>query len=192
MAEHLRWREGHLVCRGGSGGSHRSGGRPRREVCEDPPRGWDRNRDSGRMAWGRPRAHADGADPGMDASSRLQESRTGRLRNERESTPLVRIPRLRERGRQPTPCAHPWRLRRGNPDGFVVARLRPSKSGHEPYPSGTDTTTGEPPNGAPIQESREEQEGTHEKANERGSDRTQPTRARDQYAVLREQVGNKG
>src|SRR2546429_5852358 len=191
MAEHLRWREGHLVCRGCSRGSHRIGGLPRRDVCEDPPRGWDRNRDSGWMAWGRPRAHADGADSEMDASPRLQESRTGRLRNKRESTSLVRIPRLRERGSQRTPCAHPRRLRRRNPDGFVVARLRPSTLGHQPYPSLTDTTTGESPNGAQIQESREEQEGTHEKAKERGSDRTHPTRDANRHAVPRDQRGRK-
>src|SRR5881409_1419328 len=192
MARHLRWRAGHLVRRGCGRGSDRLGGLSRRDVREDPPRGWDRNCDPRRMARGRPRAHADGADPGMDASSWLQEGRTGRLRNERASTPTVRIPRLRERGRQPTPCAHPWRLRRRNPDGFVVARLRPSKSGHQPYPSGTDTTTGESPNGAQIQESREEQEGTHEKANERGSDRTHSTRDANRYAIPRDQRSRKG
>src|SRR5438093_462039 len=124
MAPHLRWGACHPNRRGCGRGSDRFGRLPRRDVREDPPRGWDRHCDPGRMARGRSRTHADGADSGVDASSWLQESRTGGLRHEHESAPPVRIPRLRERRRQPTSCAPPRRLRRRDPYGSLVAGLR--------------------------------------------------------------------
>src|SRR5206468_3482321 len=127
VARHVRRRPGGPARRRCGRGSDRLGGLPRRDVREDPSRGWNRNRDPGRMARGRLGAHPDGTNPRVDAGPRLQEGRTRRLRHERESAPPVRIPRLRERGHQPAPCAHPRRIRRRDPHGDVVARLRPDR-----------------------------------------------------------------